>query len=97
MHLAKDCESCKCDVLQIHTDTDTDIMQKKKGRKESSREGRSQGYRKMLPEMVILLVGLSKSLLLSKELMLSEVDCPCLCQSWVSFQMRELSQKLPVQ
>lgn len=71
-------------------------MQKKE-RKEGKFKGRSQEYRKMLPEMVILLVGFTKSLLLGKELALSEVDCPCLCQSWVCFQKRGLRQKLPVQ
>lgn len=73
-------------------------MQKKKG-KEGKFKGRSQGYRKMLSEMAILLVGFTKSLPLSycEELVLSEVDCPCLCQSWVSFQKWGLSQKLPDQ
>lgn len=71
-------------------------MQKKE-RKEGKFKGRSQEYRKMLPEMVILLVGFTKSLLLGKELALLEVDCPCLCQSWVCFQKRGLRKKLPVQ
>lgn len=59
MHLAKDGGSCKCDVLQIQF-----IMLTKKG-KEGKFKGRSQGYRKMLSEMVGLLVGITKSLLLS--------------------------------
>lgn len=82
VHLARDSESCKCDVLEVQF-----IMQKNKG-KEGKFKGRSQGYRKMLSEMAILLVGFTKSLLLSywEELVLSEVDCPCLYQSWVSFQ-----------
>lgn len=46
-------------------------------------KGRSQGSKKMLSGMVILLVGFTKSLLLSyrEELVLPEVGCPCLCQS----------------
>lgn len=46
-------------------------------------KGRSQGYKKMLSGMVILLVGFTKSLLLSycEELVLPEAGCPCLCQS----------------
>lgn len=46
-------------------------------------KGRSQEYKKILSGMVILLVGFTKSLLLSywEELMLPEVGCPCLCQS----------------
>jgi len=52
VHLANDCESCKCAVLHIEF-----ITQKKKG-KEGKFKGRSQGYRKMLSEMVIFTGGI---------------------------------------
>lgn len=77
----------------------TDTIYHAEKEREGKFKGRSQGYMKMLSEMVILLVRFTKSLLLShcEKLVLSEVDCPRLCQSWVSFQKRGLSQKLLVQ